>query len=81
MGSAPLPTICPKCGEIDSIQHLLQNHLKSTPPEPPEELVEFLVCLAKEACVANPHIPTPARFQETYEIELDDGGEEERETT
>ena len=76
-----LRTICPLCGEEDSLTHLLNHSNQSDPPQEPDELVAYLVRLAECACTTNPHIPIPARPLMATEIDLDMGEEDSWDTS
>ena len=70
-GGGLLQTLCPHCGEVDSIPHLISHFGKPVPPNSPEELVGYLAGLAQTGSTVNPHIPTPSRPLMATEIDLD----------
>ena len=73
-----MPTVCPnpECrtpGRFDGIQHLLSCYRLEVCEGGAEEISNFLVKLAKTACVANPGLPVPAGPYFELELDLEDG--------
>ena len=69
-GSIRLPTECRWCGERDSPAHILEHIGVTSVPTMPEELIEFLAKVAREADVVNPHISKPHYLQTSMDLEL-----------
>ena len=63
------PTVCSRCGQTDSYQHLVRCTDMGKAPTDPEALADYLAEMAERACVANPNLPIPVMQGGDQEID------------
>ena len=66
-------TICGRCGQVDSFEHLLRCVGQGPIPEDDKALPAFLAEMAIRACDGNPNLPNPITGD--GEIDLDLGSD------